>query len=89
MTPDRDGVEMVVLQQQLLVLMEVEAAVVPLMVKMEAAVMVDLVVVDIKFPLHIKIQRQIMDLLDLVVRTSGLLAVAAVESMTVLLVLRV
>tara|TARA_Y100000289_G_C3794437_1_gene85751 strand:+ start:234 stop:443 length:210 start_codon:yes stop_codon:yes gene_type:complete len=69
--------------------MEVEAVVVPLMVKMEAAVKVEMVVVDIKFPLHIKIRRQLSDMLDLVVRTSGLLVVVEVESMTVLLVLRV
>tara|TARA_Y100000992_G_scaffold55479_1_gene33508 strand:+ start:198 stop:407 length:210 start_codon:yes stop_codon:yes gene_type:complete len=69
--------------------MEVEAVVVPLMLKMEAAVKVEMAVVDIKFPLHIKIQTQLSDMLDLVVRTSGLLVVVEVEFMTLLLVLRV
>ena len=69
--------------------MEVEAAVVPLMVKMEVEVKVEMVVVDIKFPLHIPILMQLMDMLDLVVRTSGLLVAAEVEFMTLLLVLRV
>tara|TARA_Y100000004_G_scaffold11582_1_gene12557 strand:+ start:427 stop:636 length:210 start_codon:yes stop_codon:yes gene_type:complete len=68
--------------------MEVEAVVVPLMVKMEAAVKVEMVVVDIKFPQHIKILRQLSDMLDLVAHTSGLPVVAEVEFMKTHLVMR-
>ena len=42
-----------------------------------------------KIPQHIKIQKHLMDMLDLVVQTSGLPVAAAVESMTDLLVVRV
>jgi hypothetical protein len=89
MTLDQDGVVMVVLLLQILLIMEVQAVVVPLMVKMEAAPKVEMAVVDIKFPLHIKIQRQIMDLLDLVAHTSGLPVAVEVEFMLNPLVLRV
>jgi hypothetical protein len=68
--------------------MEAVAAVVPKMAQMEAELLVEMVVVDIKFPQHIKIQRHLMDMLDLVVQTSGLLAAAEVESITRALVVR-
>tara|TARA_R100000479_G_scaffold27267_1_gene10491 strand:- start:135 stop:365 length:231 start_codon:yes stop_codon:yes gene_type:complete len=69
--------------------MEVVVAVVPLMVTPATELTVEMVVVDTKFLPRIKIQRQVMDLLDLVVHTSGLLAAAEVESMTQALVVRV
>ena len=88
MTPDEAGVAMVADQTRQLLLMEEVAAVVPKMDQMETEVPLEMVVVDIKFLLHIPILMQRMDMLDLAVQTSGSLVVAEVESMTALLVVR-
>ena len=86
--PDQDGVVMVATQLRHLLLMEVAEAVVPKMDQLETELPLEMVVVDIKFPLHIKIQTQLSDMLDLVVQTSGLPVAAEVEPMTAVLVVR-